>query len=143
MTSPDRVEVSRRRVLHAAAWTTPTIVAVAAAPAYAASLAVAPKVTTATVRECGREATGSRRIYEVDLTLSSRATSFEVISVVVGKRDYKPDSTTRAEDPAWRMGLTTDQPLSSSGVLSLSYMSDGVFQSSPVSFTTSTDACVA
>lgn len=141
MTATPTRDVTRRGVMCAAAWSVPTIVSCSVAPAFAASSAVGPSVTAAEVRLCGGRGEGSRRTYEVDLSVSARPETLTVTTVVTAKETYKVTETERITDTACRISLTTPQPLAANGAMTVSYLSNGFFQTSTVSYTTSGDRC--
>lgn len=135
--------ISRRRVVLSAAWSMPAIVASTAAPAFAASSVVAPEPVSAAVHLRGGPGNGSRRTYEVHLTLSAHPDTFTVSTVLVAKRTYRPTQIEMVTSTVWRMRLTTEQPLSSNGVLTVSYLSNGLFQTKTLTYAINRDRCAA
>lgn len=118
------VPLSRRSIVRASVWSLPAVVSATTAPAFAAASNVAPTVTGLLVRLCGK-AEGSRRIYDVDLTVSARTETFTPITVVAQKQTYLPGTARKVNDTTWRMTLTTDKPLATTGALAVTYAANG------------------
>lgn len=131
--------LSRRSVVRASVWGLPAVMSVTAAPAFAASSSTAPVLTGVQVRLCGK-ANGSRRIYEVDLTLSARADTFTATTVVAEKQTYRPAKVRPITDTTWRMTLTTDQPLATTGALHVTYVANGMQATATLAYR-ATDGC--